>query len=82
METHLNVDYLEQLFATCIDPFDREFVSMIRAGVSVGAELEEQIVICPNLLSLYETEGSAAGIDAAADALDELVQRGWYRGGA
>ena len=76
IKSHLNVDFLEDLFAQCVD---KELVSMLRFGVTIRAELAPQIVIMPNLLSLYDdTDGGAGGIDAAADAMDELKQLGWY----
>lgn len=74
--SHLNVDFLEELFAQCVD---KELVSMLRFGVTIRAELAPQIVIMPNLLSLYDdTKAGAGGIDAATDALHELRQLGWY----
>ena len=72
-QTHLNVDYLEQLFA---DVADRELVSMLRFGVCVHAELPPQIVIFPNLLSLYDGE---SGIHEAARTVSELSQLGWWQ---
>ena len=44
------------------DVADRELVSMMRFGVCVHADLPHQIVIMPNLLSLY----SEGGVEAAA----------------
>ena len=74
IKSHLNVDYLEELFADCVD---RELVSMLRFGVHLHAELPPQILIMPNLLSLYDSDGAAGGVDAAADAFEELRQLGW-----
>ena len=71
--SHLRVDYLEQLFA---DIADQELVSMLRYGVCTHAELPPQIVIIPNLLSLY---GGASGIDAAAKSVSELTALGWWQ---
>jgi hypothetical protein len=70
-QSHLNVDALEHMLSACAD---REIVSMVRFGVHMHADVGEQIVIMPNLLSLYEGEG----IDAATDALQDLIGRGWY----
>ena len=72
IHSHLNVEFLEQLFA---DINDRELVSMLSSGVCVHAELPPQIIIFPNLLSLYD---GASGIDAAASAVSELTKFGWW----
>ena len=74
IKSHLNVDYLEELFADCVD---RELVSMLRFGVHLHAELPPQILIMPNLLSLYDSDGAAGGVNAAADAFEELRRLGW-----
>jgi len=71
--THLNVDYLEQMFA---DVADRELVTMLRFGVCVHAELPPQIIIMPNLLSLYDGK---SGINEAAAAVSELSGFGWWQ---
>ena len=73
ISTHLNIDFLENLFA---DLADRELLSMLQFGVCVHAELPPQIVIFPNLLSLYDGE---SGIDAAAKAVSELTSLGWWQ---
>ena len=72
-QTHLQVEYIEQLFASLAD---RELVSMLRFGVCVHAQLEPQIVIMPNLLSLYDGQ---SGIDEAARAVSELSSFGWWQ---
>ena len=70
-DTHLGVDFIEEALGACAD---RELVGMVRYGVSIQAELQHQIVICPNLLSLYD----GVGIDAVTDELGELLKRKWY----
>lgn len=44
---------------------------MLRGGATLKAQIRPQIVIMPNLLSLYES--GKAGVDAVTDALDILV---------
>ena len=73
-ETHLGIDFLEEALEGCRD---EELVSMIRYGVVIKADLPPQIVICPNLLSLYDDAGGV-GIDAVTEELGELIDRGWY----
>ena len=70
-ETHLGIDHLEEAFAACAD---QELIGMVRHGVVIKAQLEPQIVICPNLLSLYD----GVGIDAVAEEMEALRERGWY----
>ena len=72
-QTHLQVAYLEQLFA---DIGDQELVSMLRFGVCVHATLQPQIVIMPNLLSIYDGQ---SGINEAARAVTELTAFGWWQ---
>ena len=72
-DSHLNVDFLEQLFA---ESADKELLSMLRFGVCVHAELEPQIVIMPNLLSLYD---GSSGITEAARTVSELTGMGWWQ---
>ena len=72
-QTHLQIDYIEQMFS---DLADRELVSMLRFGVCVHAHLEPQIVIMPNLLSLYDGQ---SGINEAARAVSELSRLGWWQ---
>lgn len=73
IRSHLHIDYLERLF---VDVADRELVSMLRHGVCTHAELAPQIVIMPNLLSLYDGD---SGIDEAARAARELSAFGWWQ---
>ena len=54
----------------------RELVSMLHFGVCVHADLPAQIVIMPNLLSLYD---GGSGIDEAAKAVSELSSLGWWQ---
>ena len=68
IESHLNVDFLEELFAQCVD---RELVSMLRFGVTIRVELSPQIVIMPNLLSLYDE--SDEGAEASASPQTPLM---------
>ena len=50
---------------------------MLRFGVHLHAELPPQILIMPNLLSLYDSDGAAGGVNAADDAFEELRRLGW-----
>lgn len=70
-ETHLNLPHLERVLASCVD---REIVDMLTCGVQLKASLKHQIVIMPNLLSLY----SDVGVHAVADELDDMLKRGWW----
>ena len=75
-DTHLNLDAID---AELAELPDRELLSMIRGGVTFKTSLAPQIVIMPNLLSLYdEATDEGFGLDAVTDALYELVDRGWY----
>ena len=49
---------------------------MVLFGVSTGTALPHQIVIMPNLLSLYD---GASGIHAAAHSVNELSALGWWQ---
>ena len=71
--SHLNVPFIETLFAGIAD---QELLSMMRFGVCTHAELPAQIVIFPNLLSLYDGD---SGINEAARAVSELTQFGWWQ---
>ena len=68
--SHLGLAHLERVFEECVD---KELIGMIIHGVVIKAQMAPQIVICPNLLSLYD----GVGIDAIADEVDELVKRQW-----
>lgn len=70
-DTHLNLAYMRTLFADCAD---RELVDMLCDGVQLKADLAHQIVIMPNLLSLY----TDVGVDAVADELDDMLKRDWW----
>ena len=71
--THLNVDYIARVFGDCLD---QELISMLCFGVCLHVALPPQIVIMPNLLSLYDGE---SGIDAAARSVTELSRLGWWQ---
>ena len=73
-ETHLNLEAMDTAFA---DLPDQELCSMIRGGVTFKAGLSPQVVIMPNLLSLYAA-GEGIGLDAVTDELHALADRGWY----
>ena len=73
-DTHLGVGALEHALEACPD---RELLSMVRGGVTLKAGLRPQVVIMPNLNSLY-TGGEQVGLDAVTDELHALVDRGWY----
>ena len=60
------------LFEQCAD---KELLGLAKWGVRTKAELEPQIVIMPNLFSLYECAG---GVDAVVDELNVLGGKGWY----
>jgi hypothetical protein len=73
-DTHLGVDAIAAALRACPD---RELVSMLRGGVTLKTGMTPQIVIMPNLNSLYSGT-SGVGLDAVTDALHDLVGRGWY----
>ena len=66
--TCVHVDRLDALLPGC---FDRALVSMMRYGVRFEAHLDHQIVLMPNLLSMY-TDIRAAAVQAGA-----MVAAGW-----
>ena len=68
--TCVDLDFAAELFGDCAD---EEFVDFLLHGVRFGADLAHQIVLQPNLLSLYR-EG---GIDAAAAQMDDMVRAGF-----
>ena len=70
-ESHLKLPFLAELLKDCPD---EELVGMVIGGVRIKAELAAQIVILPNLLSLY----TDVGVHAVADELAELENRCWY----
>ena len=68
--TCINLKFAKELFADCID---EEFVEFLVAGVRFHAGLEHQIVLMPNLLSLYRD----GGVGAAAAQADDMVRLGF-----
>ena len=63
--------YAAELLADCDD---QELVSMIASGVRFKCDgLAHQIVLMPNLLSLYQ----GAGIAAAAEQMNDMRDEGW-----
>ena len=68
--TCINLKFAKELFADCID---EEFVQFLIAGVRFHAGLENQIVLMPNLLSLYRD----GGVGAAAAQADDMVRLGF-----
>ena len=70
--TCIDLAFAEEIFADCAD---RELVSMLLHGVQMKTEgLAHQIVLMPNLLSLYTSNG---GVDAAADQFDDMARDGF-----
>jgi len=57
-------------FNGCID---QELTSMLQSGVEFKCDLPHQIVLMPNLLSLYLD----SGIDAAAAQMGDMAAAGW-----
>ena len=68
--TCINLKFAKELFSDCID---EEFVEFLVAGVRFHAGLEHQIVLMPNLLSLYRD----GGVGAAAAQADDMVRLGF-----
>ena len=72
-DTHLHQEAWHTYFS---DYPHQRLLQMCEEGVTFQDSLEWQIVICPNLHSLYDCEG---GIDAVADEMHQLCHdRGWY----
>ena len=70
--TCLDLGFAEALFADCAD---RELVSMLLHGVQMKTDgLAHQIVLMPNLLSLYSEHG---GVDAAAAQMADMRSHGF-----
>ena len=70
--TCINLEYAATLLATCDD---QELLSMIVGGVNMKAEtMAQQIVLMPNLLSMYTANG---GVAAAAKQMDAMVAEGF-----
>ena len=70
--TCLDLGFAEALFADCAD---RELVSMLLHGVQMKTDgLAHQIVLMPNLLSLYSEHG---GVDAAAEQMADMHAHGF-----
>ena len=68
--TCVNLESAKETFADCID---KELVEFLLAGVRFHAGLEDQIVLMPNLLSLYQD----GGVGAAAAQADDMVRQGF-----
>ena len=68
--TCIDLKFAERLFADCVD---KELTDFLLKGVRFHANLQPQIVLMPNLLSLYR-EG---GISAAAAQVDDMVRSGF-----
>jgi len=66
----LKRDKAKAFFGGCID---KELMSMIKNGAAFKCDLPYQIVLMPNLYSLYQ----GAGIDAAAKQMAEMAAEGW-----
>ena len=70
--TCLDLDFAGALFEDCAD---RELVSMLLHGVQMKTDgLAHQIVLMPNLLSLYSEHG---GVDAAAKQMADMRENGF-----
>ena len=70
--TCLDLGFAEALFADCAD---RELVSMLLHGVQMKTDgMAHQIVLMPNLLSLYSEHG---GVDAAAAQMADMRAHGF-----
>jgi hypothetical protein len=72
--SHLHRDAIDAELASCPD---QELRCMIHGGVVLKAGVRPQIVIMPNLNSLYQG-GEGVAVDAVVDELYSLVDRGWY----
>ena len=72
--SHLHRDAIDAELASCPD---QELRCMIHGGVVLKAGVRPQIVIMPNLNSLYQGDEGVA-VDAVVDELYSLVDRGWY----
>ena len=68
--TCINLAFAKELFADCAD---EEFVEFLTSGVRFHAGLTHQIVLMPNLLSLYRD----GGVGAAAAQADDMVRLGF-----
>ena len=70
--TCIDLGFAERLFAECKD---RELISMLMHGIQMKTDgLEHQVVLMPNLLSMYSANG---GVDAAAEQMDDMVNSGF-----
>jgi len=70
--TCLNLDHAKKLFADCAD---QELLSMLLHGVQMKTDgLSHQIVLMPNLLSLYTSNG---GVEAAAAQFADMTEQGF-----
>ena len=68
--TKVNRTFAAELFAECAD---REIVDFCVDGICLKADLEPQIVLMPNLHSLYELNGTGAASAQVAD----MVANDW-----
>lgn len=73
-ESHLGEEAIDAELRECPD---QELRSMLTGGVVLKAGINSQVVIKPNLLSLYSA-GEGVGLDAVVDELHSLVGRSWY----
>jgi len=70
--TCLDLEFAKTLFADCVD---KEFVCMLVDGVRMKTEaMPHQIVLMPNLLSLYSENG---GVEAAAAQMADMQREGF-----
>ena len=70
--TCLNLDFAKELFKDCAD---EELLSMLLHGVQMKTDgLAHQIVLMPNLLSLYTEQG---GVEAAAKQMADMRELGF-----
>ena len=68
--TCVRLDHAAELLKDCVD---KEFVDFLLNGVRFHAGLEPQIVLMPNLLSLYRD----GGVTAAAAQIADMVSSGF-----
>ena len=70
-DTHLDLIFIRDPFA---DSPDQELFNMLRgggSGVDFRDDMPAQVVVMPNLLSLFD------GVEAVADEMASLAERGW-----
>ena len=71
-KSHLHGEAIDAALEACPD---RELRCMVKGGVVLKAGVRPQIVLMPNLNSLYEGDVT---VDAVVDEMHTLVDRGWY----